>query len=1033
MIRSFEMVRRAVIAAGAALAIGSAAAPEAAAQYFGRNKVHYEQFDFKVLQTANWNIHYYPEAADAVEDIARMAERWYERFARQFQHEFDVPKPLVIYADHPDFQQTNTLSGMIGQGTGGVTESLKNRVIMPLTASYAETDRILGHELVHAFQYNIAQSATGGGIMSLARLPLWIVEGMAEYLSLGREHPHTAMWLRDHILRDDKPDLLEITRDPKYFAYRFGQGFISWLGGTYGDVAVQELFREGVSRRGMNQSGWRGALESVFGMSQDSLAMLWWEAVEEQYRPLMASRTDPYSTGDLLICEECGAGSSNVAPSLSPDGRYLVFQSERDLFSMDMFLAEVATGRILRPLQRNETPYIDGIRYIDSSGSWSPDGSKLVFVIFADGNNQLAILDIESGELEDRIEIEGLGAVQNPAWSPDGSRIAFSGLKGGITDLYVYDFEDGGVRQLTRDRHTELQPAWSPDGGTLAFTTDRGPGTDFSKLVYDNYILSLIDVESGEIEDLSVFAGAKHTNPVFDRSGEGIFFISDPDGFPDIYHIDLDDGTRRRMTRTATGISGITMLSPAFSYSAEADLLAFSVFHERGYIINTARPDEVSTVVNAVADSEAPHPGRILPPNVDARRSLVQMHLDDPVTGLAASGLYAANQSLSYDPDLQLDYIGTPSIGVGADTYGTYAGGATSAYFSDMLGNRRLGVALNVNGTFRDFGGQALFMNQKRRLNWGVSVQHTPLMRQFWGMGRNSFFIYRERMYVDAMDGILAYPLSSTRRIELAGGAQRLAWNVERDNYEIDAWGRVVGFDREASTPEGWDPLYLASASLAFVGDNSFTGFTSPVRGERFRFETRRFQGTVGFTQLSLDYRRYFNAGGPLTLALRGFHLGRYGDTENLESNRINPLFLGTEWYMRGYAYESYDRTEACQISYTGSTCGSLDRLFGQRLGVLGAELRFPFTGIERFGILNFPYLPVEFTAFTDVGMAWDDTRALDLSWSRDASNRVPLVSSGFSARANLLGFLILETYYAYPWQRPDKGWHWGFHIAPGW
>ena len=132
----------------------------ASAQYFGRNKVQYEEFDFKVLTTQNWDIHYYPEAQDAIEDIARMTERWYERFARSFQHEFEQKKPLVIYADHPDFQQTNTLSGAIGQGTGGVTESLKNRVIMPLAQSYRETDAILGHELVHAFQYNIAQTRT---------------------------------------------------------------------------------------------------------------------------------------------------------------------------------------------------------------------------------------------------------------------------------------------------------------------------------------------------------------------------------------------------------------------------------------------------------------------------------------------------------------------------------------------------------------------------------------------------------------------------------------------------------------------------------------------------------------------------------------------------------------------------------------------------------------------------------------------------------------------------------------------------------
>ena len=175
------------------VAVVAAAAPSMVeAQYFGRNKVQYQTFDFRVMSTPHFDLHYYPAESLATSDAARMSERWYSRLSGIMRHTFNK-KPLVFYADHPDFQQTNILGGFIDQSTGGVTESLRDRVIMPFTGIYAENDHVLGHEMVHVFQYDIAASPTGGGYAGLGQLPLWLIEGMAEYLSVGRQDPHTAM------------------------------------------------------------------------------------------------------------------------------------------------------------------------------------------------------------------------------------------------------------------------------------------------------------------------------------------------------------------------------------------------------------------------------------------------------------------------------------------------------------------------------------------------------------------------------------------------------------------------------------------------------------------------------------------------------------------------------------------------------------------------------------------------------------------------------------------------------------------------
>src|SRR5262245_15323178 len=153
-----------------------------AAQYFGQNKVHYQEFDFKVLRTEHFDIHFYPEERDATRIAGRMAERWRNRLGQFLQYDLKGRQPVILYAGGPQFRETNVIGGDIGEGTGGVTEALRRRVVLPFAGPLQETDHVLGHELVHAFQYQIT---TGAGLSiqqapGAAVLPLWFIEGMAE-------------------------------------------------------------------------------------------------------------------------------------------------------------------------------------------------------------------------------------------------------------------------------------------------------------------------------------------------------------------------------------------------------------------------------------------------------------------------------------------------------------------------------------------------------------------------------------------------------------------------------------------------------------------------------------------------------------------------------------------------------------------------------------------------------------------------------------------------------------------------------------
>lgn len=105
---------RLVTVAAMAVLCGLLAATRADAQYFGRNKVQYDNFDFRVLHTRHFDVHHYVAEQPVVDDMARLAERWEGRLTALFDHRLTGDKPVVLYGSHADFQQTNVTPGRVG-------------------------------------------------------------------------------------------------------------------------------------------------------------------------------------------------------------------------------------------------------------------------------------------------------------------------------------------------------------------------------------------------------------------------------------------------------------------------------------------------------------------------------------------------------------------------------------------------------------------------------------------------------------------------------------------------------------------------------------------------------------------------------------------------------------------------------------------------------------------------------------------------------------------------------------------------------
>ncbi len=445
---------------------GPRAAGDASAQQFGRNKVEYVDFDFKVLDTEHFAVYYYSSEEASARLAARLAERWYARLSRVLGHSLRGRQPLILYGSQPEFAQTNVVAGLLGEGVGGVTESARRRIVLPFAPTLAETDQVLGHEIAHAFQFDMAR-----GFGGLATWPLWAVEGMAQYLSIGAGDREAAMWLRDAVRFDLLPKRASQAA-LEFSPYRYGSAMWAYLAGRFGDRMMAEILGAGAGT-------FEKRMHKVTGVELEQLFSDWRAAAYETHRsqPADGPGDDPSP-----LLREAKAGRMQLGPSLSPDGRQAVFFSERDRLSLDLFLADTSSGAITRKLATTTaTARFESLQPIRSAGSWSPDGDRFVFAAIVRGQPALVTLDMSRDGRDRQIELPQLGQVLTPVWSPDGRSIAFSALTAGATDLYIYDLEAGTLRQLTNDRFSDLQPVWSPDGREISFVTDRY-STDLASL-----------------------------------------------------------------------------------------------------------------------------------------------------------------------------------------------------------------------------------------------------------------------------------------------------------------------------------------------------------------------------------------------------------------------------------------------------------------------------------------------------------------------------------------------------------------------
>jgi hypothetical protein len=446
---------------------------------------------------------------------------------------------------------------------------------------------------------------------------------------------------------------------------------------------------------------------------------------------------------------------------------------------------------------------------------------------------------------------------------------------------------------------------------------------------------------------------------------------------------------------------------------------------------------DIFTIDPGVGDTPRLFPinAAVLPP-LERKPSAVSDLLAHPAIGLPEPTSYPVEP---YRATLMLEGVAQPVVGVGVSRFGTSFGGGVMLSFSDMLQNHQLVTAFQFNSglgsstSVKDIGAQVGYFNMARRWNWGVIGGQIPYLSSGFestvtrlpnGDLVETDALYTFRQTERSASASIAYPVNRNRRLEFQGGVTSISFDQITTTTTYSLYDGAV-YDYSTSTSPLAQTLNLGTGSAALVFDTSIYGAVSPVSGQRYRLEAAPTYGTLNFTGVLVDYRRYFMPAPFYTLAVRAMQYGRYGS--GAEDNRILPLYIGYPWLVRGYDAANIGVDE-CGVSLS-SSCDLIDRLSGSRMLIGNVELRFPL--LRPFGVSSNMYgpLPVEVAVFADAGTAWYS----DQQPSVLRGSRAGVTSAGVAVRVNLLGFAVGEFDFIRPFQRPGRGWIFDFNFMTGW
>ncbi|MFP4597682.1 MAG: tolB protein precursor protein [Persicimonas sp.] len=952
---------------------------------------------------------FYEREREVAERAAGLIEQEYRELVDAFDYVPDKTFPYFLYSSYHEFLQTNLFP--IQEGVLGVTSPQTLEVTLPYFGDHALFHDVSKHELAHEFTIQKVRTfaeKNKAGKNPLMKMPLWFIEGLAEYYAKDGLDPETETLVRDLVVNPDIEEeyVLEGFFDDRrrsfLWTYKLGQARAAFLEETYGEGTIQKVLEESYRLVGTQDGnervdGFPALLTALTGDSRETITKRFQNWIKQRhFRTYLDADQSPgiledYDTGNGLL----------QAMSSSPSGEVLMYRSiVRETGQRKIYMADYRDAEDAEQVASDGKPGLESLHPIagrnfdlgDDSLAFVAQREERDVIYFQrydrevqyrsesardDRDNEAAASEEGASETEaertvrdvdfefhdrQRYDLEewDIVAVDTLSVGPDGRRIAFVGLaENGQKDLFLLEPRDDGERfainQLTDDIYAEREVSWGAEG--IVFTSDATEN--------GHYNIFGLDPDTKEIERIT-FEERDHTSPRMLSDGR-VFFVAYDEVGANVYQA-VGPGLVRK-TGLATALSDL---------SAGPDEGLWALQYYQG----EQRPARIPSA-------------RLLDGEISTQ-ALQAAAYTLPSRSLDEAERYDVWETESWD-------IGTVFGIVGASSQGVAGQGYATAY--DKLRDHTLILNLLATGSWESIDGSLFYINQEDRVVWGGGLFQDVgyrLDRTFEDDPDTNRFISSERFF--GATGTVRYPFDRFSFIQgslAAGGLDFFVFDgTEECLRDPSCIGREGAFEQWEQTNE--DVRFQLEPS-ASVGHNTirYHPQTGPFMGHSMllsgTYDWQPFRQR-GYATTRLDAEKYWSLWGRTNFFLRGGAGYTFGDR-----------------FARSFFLSSFDTVR-------GVPWGDFDYLLGRSFAFTTAELQFPLNFLVRV-----PFIDLEGIVGTDFGAAGDDFIEV---WDRRVLNAVAGVNFG-------LGPFVFRLHFAKPYDigaiRTPRGGDWNTNFSLTW